>query len=180
MLIANVIGSMKKSETFHIIGIDTRTSNQEGKAAQDIPALWNRFLSQNLMEKIPSKAGSEIFCIYTEYEGDHNLPYTCLLGCKVASLESIPEGMRGMTFTTQKLEKYTAKGNLQQGAVWQKWLEIWFLLVDAVNYHAFKKSSNSMSFFGYFLFFKGGANIFGKKGHIGAQTNHNNFNTTSI
>ncbi len=116
---------MKKSETFHIIGIDIRTSNQEGKAGQDIPALWNRFLSQNLMEKIPSKAGSEIFCIYTEYEGDHNLPYTCLLGCKVASLESIPEGMRGMTFTTQKLEKYTAKGNLQQGAVWQKWLEIW-------------------------------------------------------
>ena len=116
---------MKKSETFHIIGIDTRTSNQEGKAGQDIPALWNRFLSQNLMEKIPNKIGAEIFCIYTEYEGDHNLPYTALLGCKVDNLDNVPEGMRGMTFTAQKLEKYTAKGNLQQGAVWQKWLEIW-------------------------------------------------------
>lgn len=116
---------MKESETFHIIGIDTRTSNQEGKAAQDIPALWNRFLSQNLTEKIPSKIGTELFCIYTEYEGDHNLPYTCLLGCKVANLDNVPEGMRGMTFTTQKLETFTAKGNLQQGAVYNKWLEIW-------------------------------------------------------
>ena len=116
---------MKKSETFHIIGIDTRTTNQEGKAGQDIPALWNRFLSQNLVEKIPSKAGAELFCIYTEYQGDHNLPYTCLLGCKVANLDNVPEGMRGMTFTTQNLKKFTAKGNLQQGAVWQKWLEIW-------------------------------------------------------
>ena len=116
---------MKKSETFHIIGIDTRTSNQEGKAAQDIPALWKRFLSQNLMEKIPNKMGSELFCIYTEYEGDHNLPYTTLLGCKVVDLDNVPEGMRGMTFTTQKLEKFTAKGNLQQGAVYNKWLEIW-------------------------------------------------------
>ena len=116
---------MKESETFHIIGIDIRTSNQEGKAGQDIPALWKRFLSQNLMEKIPSKVGSELFCIYTEYEGDHDEPYTCLLGCKVADLDNVPEGMRGMTFTTGNLEKFTAKGNLQQGAVWNKWLEIW-------------------------------------------------------
>lgn len=121
---------MKNSETFHIIGIDIRTSNQEGKAAQDIPALWNRFLSQNLMEKIPSKTGSELFCIYTEYEGDHNLPYTCLLGCKVANIGNVPEGMRGMTFTTQKLEKFTAKGNLQQGVVYNKWLEIWEEKID--------------------------------------------------
>lgn len=116
---------MKESETFHIIGIDIRTTNQEGKAGQDIPALWNRFLSQSLMEKIPSKIGSEIFCIYTEYEGDHDLPYTTLLGCKVVSLDNVPEGMRGMTFTSQKLEKYTVRGNLQQGTVWNKWLEIW-------------------------------------------------------
>lgn len=116
---------MKKSETFHIIGIDTRTSNQEGKAAQDIPALWNRFLSQNLMDKIPSKMGTELFCIYTEYEGDHNLPYTTLLGCKVDNLDNVPEGMRGMTFTTQNLKKFTTKGNLQQGVVYNKWLEIW-------------------------------------------------------
>ncbi|MFK8008743.1 MAG: GyrI-like domain-containing protein [Saprospiraceae bacterium] len=121
---------MKNSETFHIIGIDIRTSNQEGKAGQDIPSLWNRFLSQNLMGKIPNKIGSEIFCIYTEYEGDHNLPYTCLLGCKVDNLDNVPEGMRGMTFTTQKLEKFTAKGNLQQGAVWKKWLEIWEAELD--------------------------------------------------
>ena len=114
-----------KSSPFNIIGIDIRTSNQEGKAGQDIPALWQKFMGENLMAKIPNLAGSEIYCIYTEYEGDHNLPYTCLLGCKVSSLENVPEGMRGMTFAPKKLEKFVAKGNLQQGAVWQKWMEIW-------------------------------------------------------
>lgn len=35
-----------------------------------------------------------------------------------------------MTFTTQKLEKFIARGNLQQGAVWQKWMEIWESDID--------------------------------------------------
>jgi len=113
------------SETFHIIGIDVRTSNADGKAGQDIPILWQKFMGQNMAAKVANKISDEIFCIYTEYEGDHNKPYTTLLGCKVSSLDNVPEGMRGMTFTTEKQEKFQAKGNLLQGAVWQKWAEIW-------------------------------------------------------
>ena len=121
---------MTKLETFHIVGIDIRTSNEAGQSGQDIPALWQKFLSQNMIEKIPSKLSSEIFCIYTEYDGDHNQPYTTLLGCKVADLDAIPEGMRGMTFTPKKLENFTAKGNLTEGAVWKKWVEIWNKNID--------------------------------------------------
>jgi len=113
------------SETFHIIGIDIRTSNQEGKAGQDIPNLWQKFMTENITAKVPNKTSEEIFCIYTEYEGDHNKPYTTLLGCKVSNLDSVPEGLRGMTFNIEKQEKFQAKGNLLQGAVWQKWAEIW-------------------------------------------------------
>ena len=116
---------MTNLERFNIIGIDIKTSNEAGQSGQDIPALWQKFLSQNMIEKIPNKLSSEIFCIYTEYEGDHTQPYTTLLGCKVASLETIPEGMRGMTFVPEKLHKSTAKGNLNEGAVWKKWVEIW-------------------------------------------------------
>lgn len=113
------------SETFHIIGIDVRTSNQNGQAGQDIPNLWQKFMSENIAGKISNKISEEVFCIYTEYEGDHNKPYTTLLGCKVDSLENIPESMRGMTFTTKNQKAFQAKGNLLQGAIWQKWAEIW-------------------------------------------------------
>ena len=113
------------SETFHIIGIDVRTSNIDGKAQQDIPNLWQKFMTENIAGKVSNKICDDVFCIYTEYEGDHNKPYTTLLGCKVNSLENIPEGMRGMTFNPKKQEQFQAKGNLLQGAVWQKWAEIW-------------------------------------------------------
>lgn len=113
------------SETFHIIGIDVRTSNENGKAGQDIPNLWQKFMAENIAAKVSNKMSEEIFCIYTEYEGDHNKPYTTLLGCKVSNLDNVPEGMRGMTFKGGKQEQFQAKGNLMQGAVWQKWVEIW-------------------------------------------------------
>jgi len=113
------------TQTFHIIGIDVRTSNENQKAMQDIPALWQRFMGENLLEKIPNKVSQEIFCIYTEYEGDHNKPYTTLLGCKVSSLENVPEDLRGMTFNIKNQKQFTAKGNLQQGAVAQAWYKIW-------------------------------------------------------
>lgn len=87
-------------------------------------------MGENIAKKVSNKISEEIFCIYTEYEGDHNKPYTTLLGCKVSSLENVPEGMRGMTFTTEKQEKFQAKGNLLQGVVWQKWAEIWETNID--------------------------------------------------
>ena len=52
-------------------------------------------------------------------------PYTTLLGCPVSSLDEVPEGMIGMSFAKTDYEKFTATGNLQAGAVYNKWLEIW-------------------------------------------------------
>ena len=48
---------------FKIIGITVRTTNENDKAMRDIPALWTKFLSGNLIEKIPNKLGSPLFSI---------------------------------------------------------------------------------------------------------------------
>lgn len=124
---------------FQIIGISVRTSNQEnlstsvgavGQAAIDIPALWNQFISENVLENIPNKIDAEIYSIYTNYEGDHTEPYDTILGCKVSSLDNIPEGMIGKAFEGGKVAKFTAKGNLEDNIVYKAWLDIWNVDLD--------------------------------------------------
>lgn len=116
---------MKKLEAFHLIGISVRTSNQNSRAAQDIPALWQRFMSEQTIARIPNKVDNTIYCAYTEYEGDHMKPYTTLIGCKVSSLDDIPADMKGISISSANYQHYNPKGNLSEGVVYHQWLQIW-------------------------------------------------------
>jgi predicted transcriptional regulator YdeE len=117
-------------QKFNVIGISVRTTNENGQSGKDIPALWNTFMSEAIQSKIPGKISEELFCIYTDYEKDHTKPYTTILGCKVDSLDFIPENMVGKTIASANYEQLIAKGNLTEGVVYNKWLEIWNLDLD--------------------------------------------------
>ncbi len=112
-------------EPFSIIGISVRTTNANGQAAQDIGALWNRFVAENITEQIPHKLGLDVYSIYAEYDGDHTQPYTAILGCQVAHLDEVPDGLVGHSFSGGSYVKTSAKGDLMQGLVVRKWQEIW-------------------------------------------------------
>ncbi|MFH7003240.1 GyrI-like domain-containing protein [Flavobacterium bizetiae] len=114
-------------QKFNVIGISIRTTNEDGQSGKDIPALWNKFMTEEIQGKIPNKISEDIFCIYTDYEKDHTKPYTTILGCKVESLDNIPEDMVGKTIESADYEELIAKGNLSEGIVYNKWLEIWNL-----------------------------------------------------
>jgi len=114
-----------KISAFKVIGLSVRTTNTNGQSAQDIGALWEKFMSEGVTAKIPNKIDDTIFSIYTNYEGDHTMPYDTILGCKVNSLDEIPEGMIGQLFEGGEHVKFVAKGDLAQGAVYQTWGEIW-------------------------------------------------------
>jgi predicted transcriptional regulator YdeE len=111
--------------SFSIIGIAVRTSNENGKAVKDIPALWQQFMSNGLLEKIPNKLSHDIYCLYTDYEKDHTKPYTTIIGCKVAHLNEVPEGMIGKAITSGSYDKQVVKGNINEGLVYNAWLKIW-------------------------------------------------------
>jgi predicted transcriptional regulator YdeE len=117
--------SNQKIDKFNVIGISVRTTNQNGQAAQDIPALWNKFMTEGIANQIPNKIDHTIYCIYTEYEKDHTAPYTTILGCKVTNLATVPSGMVGKFFEEAFYKKHTAKGNILQGLVYNEWLKIW-------------------------------------------------------
>jgi len=112
-------------EPFIVIGIAVRTTNENGQSGQDIGQLWGKFMSEKIADQIPNKIDESVFSIYTNYEGDHTKPYDTILGCKVGSLETIPEGMVGQAFEGGTYGKFVSKGDLTKGVVFGTWVSIW-------------------------------------------------------
>ncbi|MDM1346535.1 AraC family transcriptional regulator [Myroides marinus] len=110
---------------FHLIGIAVRTTNEQNKAANDIPMLWDRFFKEDVLNQIPNKVCTAVYSLYTNYEGDHTMPYTTIIGCEVADLSVIPKGMVGQNFEADKYQKITVKGDLTQGLIINEWEKIW-------------------------------------------------------
>ena len=121
-----------KINSFKIIGISIRTSNKEGQSMQDIPKLWEQFMANQTATKIPNKLNNNIVAVYTNYDSDHTEGYDTILGCQVATLENIPEGMIGTTFEGGSYTKYLAKGDLTQGVVYNTWAHIWEEKIDRI------------------------------------------------
>lgn len=115
----------KENETVIIAGLSVRTTNEHNQSAIDIPALWNRFMSENVAAQIPNKLDGTLYCLYTNYEKDHTRPYSTFLGCRVSELHSLPEGITAHTFTAGRYEVFTAKGKLADNIVFNEWLKIW-------------------------------------------------------
>ena len=74
-----------KIESFKIIGISVRTTNEGGKSSADLGKLWERFYKENVSSKIPGKISDDIYSVYTDYESYYKGSYTTIIGCKVNS-----------------------------------------------------------------------------------------------
>jgi len=112
-------------EEMYVVGLSVRTTNQNNQALGDITKLWEQFLEQQPVNKIAQVVSQDIYCLYTEYEGDHNLPYTVILGHRVSEFDHIPEGMVAKTFGGEDFQKFVAKGDLTKGVVYETWASIW-------------------------------------------------------
>ena len=111
--------------SFKILGLAVRTTNENGQSSQDIPGLWNQFMTDGIQERIPGKIDNTIYCVYMDYEKDHTKPYTTLIGCKVSSLDAVPHGMTGKTLPGGNYTKQTVTGNILKGLVFDTWIRIW-------------------------------------------------------
>ena len=118
------VSTIKRQPAFKIIGISVRTSNEDGRAKKDIGTLFASFLSLLMPEQIPGRLSPDIYCIYTEYESDFNGPYTCIVGCRVDSLENIPDGFVGIYIAESAYRVYKSVGNLAE-CVEDTWMQIW-------------------------------------------------------
>jgi predicted transcriptional regulator YdeE len=109
--------------SFFVAGISVRTINN-GQAGKDIKALWDRFFGDNILSKIEHKASGDIYNVYADYESDYTGYYTAVLGCRVTTLEGLPEGLTGITVPASKYNVYSLSGKCPHNVL-DAWAEIW-------------------------------------------------------
>ena len=107
-----------------LIGIACRTSNTPEAAPNDIPVLWGRFYSENLINQIPSKASEEVIALYCDYDGDYTQPYSVVIGCPVSAIGIVPDGMVAKTIPEGVYAAYHAIGEHPKSLI-ETWGDIW-------------------------------------------------------
>ncbi len=110
--------------SFKIIGIAVRTTNQNGQATNDLWQLWGQFYKEDILSQMPGKLSNDIYSVYTDYASDYTGEYTALIGCRVTSLDSIPNGLTGKAFTGGKYALHKVCGKMPD-AIISAWQHIW-------------------------------------------------------
>ena len=113
-----------EQKAFSLIGISVRTINQNGQSKKDMMALWERFMTDNLVQQIVDRVSDDIYCVYTDYKDDYLDYYTAVLGCRVNSLGHIPEGFTAISIPAGKYQVYSLGGKFPEN-VRLAWQEIW-------------------------------------------------------
>ena len=107
-------------------------------------ALWK----ENIKDRIPNKIDDSIYCLYSNYEGDHLQPYDVIIGCKVSDNTNVPEGMINHSVNTGNSTKFIAKGSLVKGeAVVNTWFRIWEADIDrtfSTDYEVYDERSSDI------------------------------------
>lgn len=107
-----------------VAGIKIRTTNQDGKAIQDIGATWQKFFTEGIYENIQNKANNKTIGLYTEYEGDYTKPYTFIAGAEISPKAGIYQEVAIKVIPKGKYAKFVITGDVQN-SVGQAWQEIW-------------------------------------------------------
>jgi len=118
-----------QDDSIKIIGIELRTSNENGVAFQEIPPFWQKFYAENMLDKIPNKIADDIYAVYTKFdhEGVNNTGmYSLIIGCPVNNLDAIPASLTSCIIPASQYAIFPLEDNSPE-KVGVKWQEIWQL-----------------------------------------------------
>lgn len=130
-----------------VMGIECRTSNTQDAAPQDIPKLWGRFYQENIATQIPNKASKDVVALYCDYEKDFTRPYSCVIGCPVTSLETIPKGMVAKVVPASIYAVFRVAGEFPKCLI-DTWGKIWTTDLKRTytgDFELYKEGSESQS-----------------------------------
>ena len=111
---------------FLFIGVAARTTNAKEMSGEGVIAdQWERVMAGGIIEQIPNRTDNGVIAMYTDYESDANGEYTFLIGARVTSIDSIPEGMIAKDIPDARYAVFTSG----KGPVWkvvpETWQKIW-------------------------------------------------------
>lgn len=105
-------------------GISKITTNQNGKAIQDIGIVWQRFFADGEYNKIKNKSNNKTIGLYTDYEGDYTLAYNFVACCEVNKKSDNMEDRITKIIPKGKYAKFVIIGDVQN-SVGEAWGKIW-------------------------------------------------------
>ena len=107
-----------------IEGVERRTTNQKGKAMQDIAEMWQKFFGEGIYNKIENKLNNKTIGLYTDYEGDYTKPYKFVVCTEVNKESKNLENRVIKTIPKGKYARFIITGDVQK-SVGEAWSEIW-------------------------------------------------------
>jgi len=123
-------------ESFQVIGITASTNNQKESGPDAIIGkLWQQFLSQSLLNRIPDRVDQSIIAVYTDYATDANGQHTLVLGAKVKPIPipTLPEGMVVKLVPAGRYAVFTSDRGPVAKVVIQAWKQIWSYYKSPAN-----------------------------------------------
>jgi predicted transcriptional regulator YdeE len=105
----------------YIVGIAEQVSNTE---IAKISRLWDRFHKEGISDKIPFKVSGGIYCVYYNYESDHNGKFKMLIGHEVKMPMDVYSGLEAVQIPDYKYSMYHSIGR-QPEALITTWNDIW-------------------------------------------------------
>jgi predicted transcriptional regulator YdeE len=123
-------------ESFQVVGIEASTNNaKESGPDAIIGKLWQQFLSQGLLNRIPDKVDQSIIAVYTDYATDANGQYTFVLGARIRPIPNpvLPEGMVVKTVPAGRYAVFTSDRGPVAKIVVEAWKQIWTYYKSPAN-----------------------------------------------
>jgi predicted transcriptional regulator YdeE len=115
--------AIKDKKGFSIVGIDMRTTNQNGEAMKKIPAFWQKFYHSDIMKKIPSIIDPEtVYAVYSDY--DEQGYYSMLIGVEAAAEKPLSGDLVSINVPASRYAIMTAKGPIPY-SIPTAWEFIW-------------------------------------------------------
>jgi predicted transcriptional regulator YdeE len=106
----------------HIIGIEQKLHLQDQEASKKIGEFWQQFFLEGVAAKIPYKANSAYYSIYTDYTEEGT--YKHIIGAAVTSLDKIPMDMVHKIIPAQTYAVFNAHGPFSI-SISEAWQTIW-------------------------------------------------------
>jgi predicted transcriptional regulator YdeE len=117
-----------EQKAFAVIGIQARTNNaKEATGEGAIPRQWGRFFQEGILEKIPNKADSNLYAVYSDYATNRKGDYDFVIGARVSDPSVVPAGMVLKQIPAGKYAVLTSAKGQVQSVVPQAWQTIWSL-----------------------------------------------------
>lgn len=127
-------------------GVEVTTTNQNGKAMQDIAKTWQKLFSEGGYETIANKVNTKTIGLYTDYTSDYMGEYRFVAGAEVEKKSSNLQEKVVKTIPKGKYAKFVIIGDVQK-SVGELWSNIWQMKLDrkyTCDFEEYQNNTNDM------------------------------------